>query len=455
MLQLNEQGLFQPVAVAPGSRPATVERGYQSAQLPGWGMFSDESHETNAELVWPASLEVYDRMRREDPQVGSVLRAVTTPIRRTPWMIDPAGARGVVVEHIANNLGLPIKGRGPLRLLRTRGRFSFEEHLRHALLELVYGHSFFEQVFFVQDGLVYLRKLGWRPPRSISRIVVARDGGLEAIEQEGLSGSDIRIPVARLVAYVNDREGANWLGQSLLRTAYKMWLLKDRGLRTQALTLERNGLGVPVYEGAEMPEAVAKSPTERDRWQTSERDAGLRVAKEFRAGDGAGASIPHSASLTLKGVDGRLPDTDKPIRYYDEQIARSMLANFLNLGGDSSKGSYALGATFEDFFTGSLNALSLQVADVMQQHVVEDLVDWNWGEAEPAPRIVPAVIGEDQAITPEGLGQLIDAGVVIPDAVLEEATRSRYRLPAKDEKTARVAPTTIPAAAPAAPEEDA
>ncbi|WP_336642329.1 phage portal protein family protein [Microbacterium sp. MMO-56] len=455
MLQLNEQGLFQPSAVVPGSRPATVERGYQSNQLPGWGAFLDESNETNAELAWPFALEIWDRMRREDPQVASVLRAVTTPIRRTPWMIDPAGARGPVVEHIARNLGLPIKGYGRVRALRTRGRFSFEEHLRHALLQLVYGHSYFEQVCFIDGGLVNLRKLGWRPPRSISRVVVARDGGLEAIEQHGVTGADIRIPVTRLVGYVNDREGANWLGMSLLRTAYKMWLLKDRGLRTQALTLERNGLGVPVYEGAEMPESVAKSPTERDNWQKSERDAGLKVAKEFRAGEGAGASIPHSANLTLKGVDGRLPDTDKPIRYYDEQIARSMLANFLNLGGDSSKGSYALGATFEDFFTGSLNALSLQVADVMQQHVVEDLVDWNWGESEPAPRIVAAVIGEDEAITPDGLGRLIEAGVVIPDAVLEEATRSRYRLPAKDTRTERVAVTLIPAEAPAAPEEEA
>lgn len=449
MLQVNEQGLFQPLSVAPGSRPATVERGYQSNQLPGWGSFFDETNETNPELAWPLAIEIYDRMRREDPQVASVLRAVTTPIRRTPWMIDPAGARGPVVEHIARNLGLPIKGYGQVRTLRTRGSFSFQEHLRHALLQLPYGNSFFEQVCYIEDGLVYLRKLGWRPPRSISRVVVARDGGLDAIEQHGIVGGDIRIPVARLVAYVNDREGANWLGMSLLRTAYKMWLLKDRGLRTQALTLERNGLGVPVYTGAEMPEAVAKNPTDRDNWQKSERDAGLRVAKEFRAGDGAGASIPYSANLTLKGVDGRLPDTDKPIRYYDEQIARSMLANFLNLGGDSSKGSYALGATFEDFFTGSLNALSLQIADVLQQHVVEDLVDWNWGESEPAPRIVAAVIGEDEAITPEGLGRLIESGVVVPDAVLEEATRSRYRLPAKDEKTARVAPTPTPAAVPA------
>jgi hypothetical protein len=48
--------------------------------------------EETPELVWPRSIEVFDRMRRQDAQVGSVLRAVTLPIRRTQWRIDPNGA---------------------------------------------------------------------------------------------------------------------------------------------------------------------------------------------------------------------------------------------------------------------------------------------------------------------------------------------------------------------------
>lgn len=432
--------LFNPNALAPAQRPTTVEVGYQVDKLPGWGAFIEE-HEDNPDLAWPLSLQVFDRMRKEDPQVGSVLRAVTLPIRRTQWMIDPQGARGPVVEHVAADLGLPIKGQTPKAPLRMRDRFSWDEHVRLALLELVFGHSFFEQLYRIDDnGMARLRKLAWRPPRSIEKIKVARDGGLEGIKQHGL---DQTIAVQHLVAYVNEREGGNWLGQSLLRTAYKMWLLKDRGLRTQSLTLDRNGLGVPVYTGAEMPESVQNSQTDRDAWLASEQKAGLKVAKEFRSGDAAGAAIPPGAKLELKGVEGRLPDSDKPIRYYDEQIARAVLAHFLNLGTET--GSWALGSTFADFFTGSLNAVAQQIADVAQQHVVEDLVDLNWGSAEPAPRIVPTQIGEDQAATAESIKSLIESGAVVPDDELEAYMRARYRLPVKDARTSRTQQQEQPA----------
>ncbi len=405
------------------------ERGYQSLTLMSWSSMATESNETNPELIWPKSIDVFDKMRREDAQVGSVLRAVTLPIRGAAWMIDPTGARDEVVELVSNDLGLPVKGRQPVAPPRTRGRFSWGEHLRMVLLELVYGHSFFEQVYRAEGNRAHLAKLAWRPPRSISKVEVAADGGLIAIQQHGLTTSDVTIPVDRLVAYVNDREGGNWLGQSLLRTAYKNWLLKDRMLRAQALTVERNGLGVPVYTGADVPENASAS--EREEWLQSEKTAGLKLATGFRAGEAAGASIPHGSTLELKGVTGKLPDTDQPIRYHDEQIARAVLAHFLNLGTET--GSWALGSTFANFFTDSLNAVAAHVADVTQQHVVEDLVDLNWGSEEPAPRIVFEPIGSEAPATAEAIKALLDSGAITHDDGLEAHVRAKYGLPVKDE----------------------
>lgn len=406
-----------------------AELGYQSLALASWAAFTNETFETNPELMWPKSIEVFDKMRREDAQVGSVLRAVTLPIRSAKWLIDPNGASDEVVQLVATDLGLPVKGRPPTSPLRTRGRFSWEEHLRLALLELVYGHSFFEQVYSIDDGgLAHLAKLAWRPPRTISDVNVARDGGLVSIVQSGITSGDIKIPVSRLVAYVNDREGGNWLGQSLLRTAYKNWLLKDRMLRAQALTVERNGLGVPVYTGAEVPESA--SPEERKAWEASEKEAGLKLATGFRAGEAAGASIPHGAALELKGVTGKLPATDQPIRYHDEQIARAVLAHFLNLGTET--GSWALGSTFANFFTDSLNAVAAHIADVAQQHVVEDLVDLNWGPEAPAPQITFEPIGSEAPATAEAIKALLESGAITQDPSLEAHMRTAYGLPVKD-----------------------
>ncbi|MGO3895361.1 phage portal protein family protein [Brevibacterium aurantiacum] len=424
--------------------PLTTEKGYAVQNQLFWEL---EDGEDTPELRWPLNIPVYDRMRRQDAQVISVIRAVTLPIRRTEWRIDPNGAPPEVAEFVARNLGLPLMGSTLEAPMRTRGRFSWQEHLRHALLMLTFGHAFFEQVYQYDGDRLNLRKLAYRPPLTISRIDVASDGGLVAIEQHGTTGkTDPRIPVDRLVAYVNDREGGNWLGASLLRPAYKSWVLKDRGLRVESQTIVRNGLGVPVYEASETP--VGLPADDIKRRQDEEMEAGRKLAMAYRSGSSAGASIPHGAGLDLKGVSGNLPDARKPIQYYDEQIARAVLAHFLNLGGDDTTGSYALGDTFADFFTLSLQTVANQIADVTTQHVIEDLVDLNFGEDVPAPRIAFDEIGSRHPATAEGIRALVECGALTADEPLEGFIRTTHGLPDHDPDTARTRPNT-----PAAPDD--
>jgi hypothetical protein len=414
------------VATAPVS-----EIGYaQNVSGAGWWMQLED--EPTPELRWPQSVDVYDAMRSQDAQCASVLRAVTLPVRRTPWRVDPGGARDEVVRLVAEDLGLPIAGDSTPATspLRTRDRFSWPEHLRQALLMLPFGHMFFEQVYRIDEaGQARLRKLAPRMPRTIEQVKVATDGGLVAIRQYGsMTGQNGRdIPVDRLLAYVHDREGGNWIGRSLLRPAYKHWLIKDRLLRVDAQTIERNGMGIPLYKGAEGEADLAP---------------GLNMAKAWRAGDSAGSAIPNGSDLVLRGVEGDLPQALPSIRYHDEQIGRAVLAHFLNLG--SQTGSWALGTTFADFFTLSLQTLAQQIADTVTQHVVEDVVDLNFGETEPAPSIVFDEIGSRQAATAQAIKLLTDAGILLPDRSLEEAARQQFGLPPKD-----------PRPAPAIPQEDA
>lgn len=414
----------------------TEEQGYGTTTGAGWW----EDEEPTPELRWPKNIEVYDKMRRTDAQVGSVLRAVTLPVRRTAWWVDPNGARPEVVAFVADNLGLPVKGEAPKPWPRSRDRFSWSEHLRLALLMLVFGHSPFEQVYRIEAGMARLRKLAWRPPRTISTIEVASDGGLVAIQQYG-TGKSARMTVDRLVMYVNDREGGNWVGQSLLRPAYKFWLLKDRLLRVQAQTVDRNGMGVPVYTASEIPASIYdKDPELYERLRKEELARGEEIARAFRSGNTSGAAVPNGAKLELLGVQGTLPDADKPIRYYDEQIARAVLAHFLNLGTET--GSWALGSTFADFFTLSLQSLADDIADVATQHVVEDLVDINFGESEPAPKIGHEEIGSRSAATAEAIKALVECGAFTADDALEAELRRKYGLPVRDPDTARPRPQT-------------
>lgn len=404
----------------------------------------DDSEET-PELRWPLSVKVFGRMRREEAQIASVLRAVKMPIRRTQRRLNGAGCRPEVVQLVADDLGLPVVGEKDAAPRRTRDRFSFAEHLRLALTALDFGHSVFEQTYRVEGERFRLRKLGWRPPRTIGRWDEAADGGLVAVEQNLLAGKTARLEVARLVVYCHERE-ESWIGQSLLRPAYKYWILKDQLLRGNQTTIIRNGMGVPTVTAPPLPEHLKSDPTAAAAWMQEQIDAGLVVTKQLRGGDNAGVSLANGGQLSMKGVEGKLPDALPTIRYHDEQMARSVLAHVLNLGGADSTSSYALGSTLNDLFTESLQGTSDWVDGVVNEHVIEDLVDVNFGPDEPAPRLVSDRIGA--ALSAEALKSLVDAGVITPDDRLENFTREAYGLPVADKSTARTTP-----AAPAAPQE--
>lgn len=373
---------------APPPRPVR-ERGYASHNANAGTWWVDLTSETTPELRWPQSIDVFDRMRRQDAQVASVLRAVKSPIVRTQWRVDGRGCSEDVTRFVAQNLGLPIVGEDDndhRAQLRGRDRFSWDDHLRLALLMLEFGHMFFEQVYRLDDaGAFRIRKLGPRMPRTISKINSAPDGGLVSIEQHGgpTTFGTIVLPVNRLVAYVMEREGGNWVGHSLLRAAYKNWLLKDRALRTWSTSIDRNGVGVPDYEAA--PNEVSL-------------EAGQQIATDLRGGDNSGVARPNGSKLTLLGVDGTLPDIETFVQYHDAQIARSALGHFLNLGGSTNGqvGSYNLGSVFADTFHLGLDAVADQIATTANAHVIEDLVDINFGPTVPAPRLTYDPIGTRQ-----------------------------------------------------------
>ncbi|MBM4492606.1 DUF935 family protein [Rhodococcus hoagii] len=407
--------------------PLPGEIGYVVAN-PDAG-YRDIDREDAFELRWPECLRTYDMMRRQDAQVRTVLKAVTLPILATQWRLDPAGADPEVVANIGEQLGLPIVGaEGEAAKPRRQRRFSWREHLRMALLALPFGAMYFEQVveFDPETRTYRLRKLAPRMPATLADIHVARDGGLVGIEQRppaatwtirAADAGRIIIPVDRLVAYVHEREGSNWGGESILRAAYKNWMLKDRLLKLEALTIERNGMGVPVYTN---PEGASAEDIEKGR----------RMANAYRAGDGSGASIVHGSDLTMKGVTGQLPDPRPAIDYHDAQIGRVALAHFLNLDGQG--GSYALASTQADLFTTAVKSVAEMVRDAANRYIVEDLVDWNFGETVAAPQIVFDEISESSLSIANALRTLVDAGVIIPDRSLEEQVRRWLDLPAKD-----------------------
>lgn len=413
---------------------STSEVGYANASPPQAGWWGGLQPERAPDLVWPMNLTTYDYMRRRNGSVVAGVQAVTLPVERTTWRIDGRGCDPAVARHVAEDFGLPLLGDPPSNLGRTKGRFSWAEHLRFALEMIVFGFQPFEQVYRYDDrGRVRLAKLAPRPPRTVSAIDVARDGGLQGIRQwnTGIGGPETKIPVERLVMYTYRRDAGSWWGNSALRPAYKYVLMEDPNLRVWAQLIERTGMGVITYTaGPDSPDAAA------------EVAEGLKLVTALRAGDRAGASVRNGAAVALQGLNGAIPDARALLQYGKDSILEVFLANFLKL--DAKGGSYALASVQEATFTQSLQALAQQIADVTNAHVIEDLVDAAFGEGEPAPKLVFDEIGSRINLTLEGLTALTqgDRPVLYPDREVEQHIRARLGLPLKTD-TAPVPPPAV------------
>jgi hypothetical protein len=338
-----------------------------------------EELESDAALIWPSSNDTYAAMLN-DAHVEGMYRGVMLPVRSYPWYLDPNGAPPTAIERTSTDYRLPIGEAGTVDQRRARRRFIFADHLEDALRAPAYGHGFFEQVFEVlQDGnptlnggwVAHLRKLASRPPRTIHEIRPARDGSLAYIKvpplnpgvNNGSVMSGVDIPISRLVAYVWDREGANWRGRSMLRSCYRPWKLKDRVLRIGAANIAKGG-GVPYVEAA--------PGTTRAQMEELQQ-----LASSFRVGEESGAALPYGAQLKFAmaaGGDGAVAY----VQLQNEEMARAWVQMLMVLG-QTQTGSRALGETFADRADLVQHAIAGWFADTFNRHVIEDDVEINEG----------------------------------------------------------------------------
>jgi hypothetical protein len=411
-----------------GARAPTRELGailggsLTPAGMAPWSSFYDDQ-EFVPELQWPTSVATYKQMR-SDAQLSALYNATAQSLLRFKWSIDPNGADDDMVNKISEDYNLPILGAEVNTRRRSKRRFSFRKHLWRALNAGIYGHYYFEQVGYIgqgnnppDDGLWHLRKLAERPPWTIQEIRVASDGGLVSIVQNVQKsggpmvwGSLPEIPVDTLVGYVWDQEGANWAGRSWFRECYKNWVIKDRLMRIDAINHERAG-GVPYIEAH--PGATYE---EIERLN--------QMAQGFRIGDTAGGAVPAGAKFNIaRGTNSSVVDS---IQYHDEAMARRFMLMVMQLG-QTQTGSRALGSTFIDFWAHGLETIADWVCDTFNEHVIEDDVDWNWGEEVEQVPILTYEFDPQFIIT--DLAEAVREGIIVMDEELEHYARKEMGLP--------------------------
>ena len=364
--------------------------------------------EYNSDLQGTEGITIYEKMRKSDATVKASLLVCTLPIRAANWYIEPADEdkqNKDIADFVSNNLfdGMSI---------------TWDDFIRQALLMLSFGVMLFEKVLKIEDGKIMYKKFAPRLPKGVQAWeTLEKKDGITWIK---IDGSDVSIPMEKLLIFVNEKEGDNWWGQSVLRASYKHWHFKDTFYKLEAIAFERQGLGIPY---AKMPPGAGDA----------EDLVAEKVLRNMRANEKSYAIIPDKYEMgffDMKGSTTKSPE--KAIMHHNREIVLSVLAQFLELGATAS-GSRALSEDHSSLFYLSLEAISKQICDIINNYAIPQLVDLNFTVKE-YPKLKFSKIGAvDANALSTAIQRLTQAGALKPDDKLERHLRSLFDLPEKEE----------------------
>jgi hypothetical protein len=375
------------------------------------------SDEYVPELIGRAGLDTFDKMRRSDGMSAATLRGIKLPLLSAAWAVTPASedTRDVeIAKSVEENLfdGMSL---------------TWQDHLRQVLSYLDFGFYVGEMVWAIDDATdtVKLRKIAPRLQRTIYRWNMQDDGGLDTVTQFRFSADGsfipVDIPADKLVIFVNEKEGANWLGKSVLRSGYKHWFIKDQLYRIQAMAAERHGVGIPVMTLAEGKEDEPNMTRAED------------ILSGIRAHERGYVVEPNGYTFRIESMKGQPMDMLPMIQHHDRSIAVAVLAQFLTLG-EKPEGSNALSKDHSTFFMLAERAVAAYVCDIHNRHVIPRMVDFNYAGVTKYPRLTVGGIDTRDAMTIlNALGPAANAGLITWDEGLENALRALADVPARPE----------------------
>lgn len=384
----------------PPVRPPMKEIG--DASLMFNGIIS--GHEYNPKLQGSRRIQQYDEMRLGDAHVQASLKVVKLPLLSCNWRVLPASERREdrqIAEFVEQQLF-----EEPTR--------TWQEMLTNILLHLDYGVMPFEKIWkFLPDGRIGLKKLALRHPRTIARWELK--GGKNGIEQTTTNGS-YQIPMEKLIIFCNEKEGDNWEGKSILRSAWKHWLFKDKAELIEMMAMERHGLGVPY--GKTGMNASLEEEQKLDE-----------ILRNFRANTEGFVRFPNDFEVGLLDMKtGTIKNPNDFIKRQEWAIMLNVLATFMQMGS-GAVGSFALFKGSNTFFLMALEYVAKHIAQTIDKYLIEDIVRFNF-ETENFPTLTYDNIGtvDVNALT-TALQRGIQTGVLTVDEHLEDYLRDAMDLP--------------------------
>ena len=376
------------------------------------------SEDYNPKLEFPASVEIYDQMRKGDATVRAILSAVKLPIINGNYFVLPASedSRDIEIAEF-------VEAQFFKKLVWT-------EFLAGILLSFDFGFMTFEKVYEMVDNKIYFKRMAQRLPKSIQNWLTEKEYMVDkdhpGIEQSIMNdldpaknGQNVKIPGRKLFRYTLNQEGENYVGISLLRAPYKNWYMKEASYKIQLLSSERNGVGLPV---ARKTEDVSINATEKTEIENTLK--GLRVNEKSYMIE------PFGWEFRFETPSSQY-DFEPQINHHDRQITKSVLAQFLELG--ITKGALSQSKSDQNLFLKSVMAHITSILGKVNRELVTEIVMMNFDNVTEFPTIeVGDVKQDDLGDISVAAQRFVQAGLLTPDDETENLIRQKMKFPERD-----------------------
>jgi hypothetical protein len=355
------------------------------------------------ELRGKRAIRKYREMRDNDSTIGAVMYATEQVLRDVDIKVMPANdtpaakREAEFVESIFEDMD-----------------HTLDDHISEALSSLTFGFAWFEVVYKRRkgpnnrsdksrskftDGRIGVRKIASRAPWTISKFDVdQKTGDVLGVHQEGAGFNNTSfIPTRKSLYYRTTAINNDPSGRSILRNAYTSYEYLNNLQSIEAIAVERELAGIPV---ARIPaEYLSTDATSAQAGFVGNLQQILRDVKFNEQGyiilpsdtypdkDGSPTSN-RLVDVELMSSNGkRNIDIDPIVKRYQHDIARSVLSEFLMLGGGNT-GSYALSKSKTDLFLRALESYIQAIVDVLNKQLVERLWELNGLNYDLMPTVV-------------------------------------------------------------------
>jgi len=342
-------------------------------------------------------------MRDNDSTIGAVMYATEQVLRDVDLKVMPANDSAEAKEEAEF-----------VKSVLDDMDHTLDDHIAESLSNLSYGFAWFEVIYKRRtgptersdkkrskytDGRMGVRKIAIRAPWTISRFDVDQQtGDVKGIYQDGSGYNNSNyIPTRKSLYYRTTTINGDPAGRSILRNAYTSYEYVNNLQSIEAIAVERELAGIPV---ARIPaEYLSGDATAAQSGFVNNLQSILRDVKFNEQGyiilpsdtypdkDGAPTNQKLVDVELMSSSGSRNIDIDPIVRRYQHDIARSVLSEFLMLGGGNT-GSYALSKSKTDLFLRALESYIQAIVDVLNKQLVERLWELNGLNYDMMPTIV-------------------------------------------------------------------